>query len=210
MAEDTDPTLVDRIVTSLSAEIESGQLLPNARLLQNDIAARFAASHVPVREAFRRLEAMGLAISLPRRGVRVAGVDAASHFEALEMRAVLEGLALRHAFAHYPAGHLAKLVAADQACSLAQTEAAWGAANRSFHSCLIAPCPMPGLLAEIGRLNSVLRRGEVQLGGRQRLSLPRDDREHKAILAALRSGEAERAATVLAQHIRRGHLSRTL
>lgn len=210
MTDDTDPTLVDRIVAALSAEIEDGQLQPNARLLQNEIAARFSASHVPVREAFRRLEAKGLALSLPRRGVRVASVDAASHFEALEMRAVLEGLALRHAFTHYPAGYLATLGAADQACSRAVTEAEWREANRNFHNSLIAPCPMPGLLAEIGRLNSVLRRGEAHLGGRQRLSLPRDDRDHKAILAALRSGDLDRAAAVLAQHIRRGHLTRAL
>lgn len=203
-----DPTLADRIVMVLAADIEAGTLPAGARLLQNEIATRFSSSHVPVREAFRRLEAMGLTQSLPRRGVRVAELDAAGHFEALEMRAALESLALRHACAHISAAHLARLVEADQACSLAMTEQVWDEANRSFHTLLIAPCPMPGLLAEIRRLQSVLRRGAALNGNRQKLSLPRDDREHKAILAALRHGEADRAASILAQHIRRGHLAR--
>ncbi|MBL8563214.1 MAG: GntR family transcriptional regulator [Gemmobacter sp.] len=210
MQDEIDPTLADRIVTALASEIEDGRLQPEARLLQNEIAARFSASHVPVREAFRRLEAMGLAQSLPRRGVRVAGVTAAQHFEALEMRAALEALALQHAQPHYPPGHLAKLLEADRACSAALEDAAWDAANRDFHHLLIEPCPLPGLMAEIARLQAMLRRGAMHLGGRQRLPLPRDDRDHKAILAALRDGSAERAASHLAQHIRKGHLARIL
>lgn len=210
MQDDTDPTLAERIVTVLAAEIEDGQLLPGTRLLQNEIAARFSASHVPVREAFRRLEAMGLALSLPRRGVRVAGVDAAQHYEALEMRAALESLALRHAHTRYAPGYMSKLIEADQACSAARADTEWDQANRTFHRLLIGPCPMPGLLAEIGRLQSILRRGVAHLGGRQRLALPREDRDHKVILAALRDGNSERAATHLAQHIRRGHLLRIL
>ncbi|MGL4279606.1 MAG: GntR family transcriptional regulator, partial [Albidovulum sp.] len=75
-----DPTLGDRIVESLAAEIWDGRLPPGERLRQNEVAARFSASHVPVREAFLRLEAMGLVVASPRRGLRVAGIDAAQHF----------------------------------------------------------------------------------------------------------------------------------
>lgn len=210
MKDETDPTLADRIVAALAAEIEGGHLPPDARLRQNEIATRFSASHVPVREAFRRLEAMGLAQSLPRRGVRVASIDAERHFEALEMCAVLEGLALRHVGTPYPKGHLEALTKADLACSQATTRQDWDSANRHFHSLLIAPCPMAGLLAEIGRLRSILTRGAMALGGRSRLSLPREDRDHGAILAALRDADIDRAATILVRHIRRGHLSRTL
>lgn len=210
MKDDIDPTLVDRIVEVLASEIDEGRLPPGSRLLQTEIAARFSASHVPVREAFRRLEAMGRAQSLPRRGVRVASVTAAQHFEALEMRAVLEGLALQHAHAHFPPGYLARLAEADRDCSAALNDAAWEAANREFHSLLISLCPMPGLLDEIGRLQSILRRGAAQLVARHRLPLPRDDRDHKAILAFLRDGNTDRAASALVQHIRKGHLPRLL
>ncbi|MDP3197679.1 GntR family transcriptional regulator [Tabrizicola sp.] len=210
MSVSPDPTLVDRIVSVLAAEIETGELSAGSRLLQNDLASRFSASHVPVREAFRRLEAMGLVQSLPRRGARVAAVDAQLYFEAIEMRAVLESLALVHARAHYAPGHLAKIAEADLVCNSAMTAGDWEKANRNFHQLLIDPCPMPGLLAEIGRLHSVLRRGVAHLGGRQTLSFPREDRDHKIILSSLREAQIDRAAGILASHIRKGHLRKIL
>jgi len=57
----------------------------------------FKASHVPVREAFRKLEAKGFVISKPRCGVRVSQLDPGMVLEVTEMRAALEGLALHHA-----------------------------------------------------------------------------------------------------------------
>lgn len=58
-------TLATKIAQSLADRITTGVILPNARLRQNHIAAEFGASHVPVREAFRQLEAQSLAISEP-------------------------------------------------------------------------------------------------------------------------------------------------
>ena len=60
MTRSPDPTLADRVFAALSRQIEAGELAPGQRLRQDEIAAAFGASHVPVREAFRRLEAEGL------------------------------------------------------------------------------------------------------------------------------------------------------
>jgi DNA-binding GntR family transcriptional regulator len=65
--------------------------------LQDHLASEFQASHVPVREAFRRLEAQGLVTVQPNRGVRVAPLAPADVLEVSEIRAALEALALRHA-----------------------------------------------------------------------------------------------------------------
>ena len=72
-----DDTIAVRISRSLAERIISGTLEPGARLRQDHIALEFGTSHVPVREAFRLLEAQGLAISEPRRGFRVAAFDLA-------------------------------------------------------------------------------------------------------------------------------------
>ena len=72
MAKERDDTIASRISRVLADRIIRGELAPDARLRQDHIAEEFGTSHVPVREAFRRLEAQGLAINLPRRGVRVA------------------------------------------------------------------------------------------------------------------------------------------
>ena len=200
-------TIVDQIAERLSARIVSGELRAGTRLRQEEIATEFASSHVPVREAFRRLEADGLVVSLPRRGVRVAQHGHEQHFETLEMRAVLEGLAFLHAVAAYTPEDLGAVIEADAACGRAGTAEDWEEANRRFHALLIAPCPLPELLHAVRRLQMTSALSARALGGKQAGTFPRVDRDHKAILSALQSGDAELCATLLTRHIRRGHLS---
>jgi DNA-binding GntR family transcriptional regulator len=202
MTDAPGPTLAERLFAALAGRIAAGVLQPGEHLRQNDIAREFGASHVPVREAFRRLEAEGLVQSEPRRGVRVAALDRARHFEATEMRAVLEGLALRHAFERYPPAYLAALSEADRACSTADSPETWQEANRRFHSALIAPCAMPHLLQTIDRLQ--IQTARFALSHPRARAAPREDRDHKAILAALQKGDPDLAATLLTRHIRRG------
>src|SRR5882757_5943061 len=92
-----DGSVPSQIVRVLAHRIVSGALVPGAKIRQDEIADEFRASHVPVREAFRKLEAQGLVVSEPRRGVWVAPLDPAAVTEITEMRAALEALALRHA-----------------------------------------------------------------------------------------------------------------
>ena len=68
-------SLTSRIAGKLSQRILTGDLAPGAAVRQDHVAAEFGASHVPVREAFRTLEAQGLLVSEPRRGVRVAPLE---------------------------------------------------------------------------------------------------------------------------------------
>lgn len=206
MPTSPDPTLVETIFAVLSRRILDGDIKAGARLRQEELATEFCASHVPVREAFRKLEAEGLVDVLPRRGVRVAVMDHARHFEMLEMRAALEGLALRHAARCFPPGHLAALTEADRACSDATDNDTWAAANQEFHRLLIAPCPMPQLMQTVARLQTAVRWGGRMLGSALALALPREDRDHRAILRALQDAETDRAAMLLTRHIQRGHL----
>src|SRR5260221_3793251 len=94
---DLDDSLAGHIAGVLSERIVSGLLSPGERLMQDHIAEEFQASHVPVREAFRKLEAQGLVVSKPRCGVRVSDLDAVMVGEVTEMRAAMESLALSHA-----------------------------------------------------------------------------------------------------------------
>src|SRR5689334_13697970 len=95
-----DDSMAVRIAHSLSERIVRGLLAPGVSLKQDHIAEEFNSSHIPVREAFRKLEAQGLVVSKPRCGVRVSQLDPAMVGEITEMRAALEGLALSHALPH--------------------------------------------------------------------------------------------------------------
>jgi DNA-binding GntR family transcriptional regulator len=155
---------------------------------------------VPVREAFRKLEAQGLVVSEPRRGVRVAPLDPATVMEVAEIRAALEVLALRHAV---PKVTEADLSIADAAQSEGEASAdisVWEAANRRFHRALVAPCAMPRLMANIDDLHQVSAR--FMFATWQELEWqPRSDDEHRVILARLRARTVEGATAALEHHI---------
>lgn len=155
---DRKETKAAQIARTLADRIVSGALEPGARLRQDHIAEEFGASHVPVREAFRLLEAQGLAKSEPRRGVRVAAFDLNQVREVAEMRAALEVLALRNAAQHLTP---AILKAAEEAIlegDQARDVIAWETANRRFHRLLLTPCSMPRLLAAIDDLHAASAR----------------------------------------------------
>ena len=138
MAKERDDTIASRISRVLADRIIRGELAPDARLRQDHIAEEFGTSHVPVREAFRRLEAQGLAINLPRRGVRVASFDLKEVREVAEMRAALEGLALRHAAQHLTQAILDAAEEATREGDAASDVYAWEEANRRFHRLILA------------------------------------------------------------------------
>jgi DNA-binding GntR family transcriptional regulator len=197
----TDNSVAGRIATALSERIVSGALAPGARLMQDHIAEEFQASHVPVREAFRKLEAQGLIVSKPRCGVRVSELDPAVVLEVTEMRAALETLALRLALPNLTERDLD--VARE---ALVEGEASdqiliWEAANRRFHRALTAPCGMPRLMASIDDLH----RSDARFLFATWKDLdwqPRSDSEHWAILDAMRIGDGETACRLLEDHVR--------
>lgn len=196
---DDDRSLAGQIARALAADIVSGALKPGERLLQDQIAQNFRASHVPVREAFRRLEAQGLVVTEPRRGVRVARLDPSDIMEVAQMRAALEVLALRHALPNMTSADLEAARAgldAETGTEIAQIEAA----NRRFHETITRRCAMPRLLASIADLHSASARhlfATWQTLGWQ----PRSDEEHRAILAAIEAGDADLACDLLRDHV---------
>ena len=197
---DQNTTMATRIAESIAERIISGALQPDAPLRQDHVAREFSSSHVPVREAFRQLEARHLVVSVPRRGVRVAPLDANSVREIAEMRAALEVVALRNAAPRLTSAHLARielaLIEADNAETLAEFESA----NRTFHHALVASCGMPRLLASLDGLqlaNSRLVFAMARHAGWR----PRSNQDHRMILQALRARNLDQACNLLARHI---------
>lgn len=192
-------TIAAQISRTLASRIIAGEIEAGAKLRQDHIAEEFGASHVPVREAFRRLESQGLVVSEPRRGVRVAGFSLDEVREVAEMRAALEALALRNAVPHMTKAILDQAEEANRAGDRARDVQAWEEANRTFHRIILAPCGMPRLLKTIDDLHTASARFLFS-GWRAEWEAP-TDRDHRAILDALRGGQTEMAASVLARHV---------
>ncbi|PKR54846.1 GntR family transcriptional regulator [Thalassospira marina] len=200
MTNTKDDTVTGRIIRALADRIIAGEIAPGTKLRQDHFAEEFGASHVPVREAFRRLEAQGLVVSEPRRGVRVANFDIAEVREVAEMRASLEVLALRHAAPYLTSALLDEAEEINRAGENAPDVRAWEEANRAFHRLILSPCNMPRLLATIDDLHAASARFLFS-GFRMEWEAP-TDQDHRAILKALRERQFDVAAATLARHVK--------
>lgn len=199
-AEHPNATTAERIAQTLAAQIVQGQLEGGAALRQDHVAEQFQASHVPVREAFQRLEALGLVTTLPRRGVRVSLLDRAAIKENVEMRVSLEMLALRHSAPRLDATHVAQLEDAHARCGEAASLQEWDQANRDFHDILASQCGMPRLLATLRQLQLTNSRYLFSVGLKRGWQ-PRSDHDHRLIIDALKEKKTERALQLLGAHI---------
>ncbi|HUN49034.1 MAG TPA: GntR family transcriptional regulator [Stellaceae bacterium] len=188
------------IADRLRAAILSGALAAGTRVNQDRIAAEQGVSHIPVREALRRLEAEGLVTFAPRRGFFVARLSPEDAEELGEMRAVLEALAIRLAVPRLTAADLAAAAAAIEAADETDALAFWSEANWRFHRALYAPCGRPRLMETL----ETLWRGAdryLRVVWQAAQWQTRSQREHRAILRACRKRDADAAAALVARHV---------
>jgi len=193
-------TIVEDIASTLAERIIRGSLKPDEKLRQDHLAEEFGASHVPVREAFRQLEARGLAISIPRRGVRVSTFDVSEAKEVAEMRSVLEVLALKHAYPHINSQVFAVAQKAIEEGESAQDIYTWEEANQRFHRTIVANCGMPKLLAILENLHDASAR--FLFASWKTKWETRTEQDHRTILKALKIGDIENAAKLLERHVK--------
>src|ERR1041384_2554116 len=88
-----DTTKADDIALVIEEAIVSGELEPGIVLRQEQRSEQFNVSRTPIREALRRLAALGLVSFVPNRGVRVRTISREELHEAFMVRAELEALA---------------------------------------------------------------------------------------------------------------------
>jgi DNA-binding GntR family transcriptional regulator len=89
--------LSDQITEALIGLIFSGELKPGDRIPEEKFAARLKVSRIPLREAFKQLELLGIVRREPNRGNFVAGATLEEISEIMNIRIVLEGKAVQHA-----------------------------------------------------------------------------------------------------------------
>jgi DNA-binding GntR family transcriptional regulator len=188
------------IANALRAAIVDGTLAPGVPLRQDAIARHFSVSAIPVREALRQLESEGWAKVEMNKGATVAPLSADEAREIYEIRAALESLAIGLAIpAHTPAS----LRHAEVLCKAASVEtdpSLYVARNKAFHLSLYEPAARPQLFEMIGLLHG---RGERYL--RLKFGLPaykgESDREHAALLRALRRRDVAASQSLVTKHL---------
>lgn len=87
--------LRDVVFNTLRQAILRGELKPGERLLEIHLANKLGVSRTPIREAIRKLELENLVVMIPRKGAVVAEITEKSLRDVLEVRRVLEALAVQ-------------------------------------------------------------------------------------------------------------------
>lgn len=193
----------DIVTAALRELIITGELAPGVDLKQRDIAERFSVSATPVREAFRRLQAEGLITHDLHRGFTVAETDYEFGEENFEIRAALEGLAVRLAAERLSAADLAEITALHEAlAALPDGDPGARALNRDFHFRIYEASHSPTLMALLRLLWQ-----SFPAGPPVRRSLEESIAQHAEIVDALRASDGARAERAVSEHIRSARAS---
>src|SRR5829696_6589812 len=90
-------TMAEYALQELREAIILGELAPGTPLRLDELARQYDMSISPIREAVRRLEALGLAKHVPHHGAKVLPFDPDELRDLFAVRLALESLAVRQA-----------------------------------------------------------------------------------------------------------------
>jgi len=193
-----------RVADYLREAILSGEIRPGERIRQEEVAARFGTSRLPVREALRILEAEGLTEHEANKGARVPLLDQREVDVIYQMRERLEPLALAESIPHLTEDDFRRLEQIQERIEANEDVAEFLVLDREFHLLTYRGCRIDQLSSMVTRLwNSTqhYRRAFMMLSGPGRRWVV--NAEHRLLLDALRRRDPVDAERYLVGHIRR-------
>ncbi len=170
-------------------------------LTEGEVAEATGTSRTPVREALLRLEAEGFLEIMPKKGAFVPPISPAEVEAVMQARELVESWCVRRVT---PAGQelldtLDALVAKQE--DLLDEPIAFIDCDRAFHRAIVRQAGNAVLVD----FYESLRDRQIRMGLRAVAQEQNRARavlaEHRAIVAALRDGEPEAAATAVATHL---------
>src|SRR5690606_8628648 len=207
MKEDSQSS---KVYLKLRKKILSNQLMPGTRLKEDAWATKIEVSRISVREALNRLLGEGLLEIGQRGGYYVKSMTAADLREIRQLREVLERGARRLAINNATGEDVMELERICDDFSLMVRNGYFAGACEAdvrFHETLIN-------IARNRKLKQVYEMSSIPLF-HLKLGQPLTrmneyeltDKEHREIVAALKSRDTEKAENFLVEHLHRGELS---
>jgi len=195
-----------KVLESVRQAIVTGNLRPNQRIVESQIAKRLGMSRTPVREALKTLEMQGYLSKLPNGGLVVTDYSPSQIRNLCETREALETMAMKLACQRATKAQLDKAAEYhDRSIKIIHNRDinAFIKLNRAFHNELLSACGNE-------QLRSLMKIFQDQFFDRRlvRVFNARDWRtmikHHQDLLDALRQGNVRRAEKVTREHVRIG------
>lgn len=195
--------LRDVVFVTLREAILEGKLKPGDRLMEIQLSNQLGVSRTPIREAIRMLEKEGLAITIPRKGAQVAKLSEKDMEDVLEIRNVLDELAVSTACDRMEDDELMALKAAKESFEIAvkkKDTTAIAEADVAFHDVIYQACKNP-------KLENILNNLREQMY-RYRLEYVKDEsvyknlvEEHNALYEGFVKKNKELLITITNKHL---------
>lgn len=197
-------TAADAATSALFNAIIDGTIAPGAHLRLNELAEQFGLSMMPIREALRRLDHLGLVQLEPHRGAFVREMSLDDVTATYETRYLLEGEAAYRAASRFTAEaeRVAREALAARAyhLGLGNTQHARDAHER-FHFTIYESAANPWLVRSITPVWRNAERYRLESMRHPELAAQRAA-EHEAILSAVVAGDADAARASTIEHLR--------
>lgn len=195
-------SMAERVYEQVKAMAVGYAFKPGARLNEGEVAQHLGVSRTPLREALNRLTSEGFLRLEPGKGYFCRELNAQEVLDLYELRSAVEVAGIWLAAGRAPAGEIDALLAFLDATGPdpgTRTPVELVALDEMFHERLLA---MSGN-AEMGR---VLRNVNARIRFVRWIDMGREDRvasqgEHRAMLLALKAGDAAGCAALLERHI---------
>lgn len=200
---DSYKPLRELVLEAIREAIINGTLKPRERLMEIQLAEELGVSRTPIREALRKLEIEGFIVMVPRKGAYVADLSFKDIADVFEIRSALEGLAAELAAERITDEELdemerlliekAEAIAANDIDKLVIVDT-------KFHEAIYKASRNERLTPIISNLREQIQRYRattLAYPGRMKESLD----EHRAIVEALQSRDAQLSRQLAEQHI---------
>jgi DNA-binding GntR family transcriptional regulator len=193
-------TAPETIAAALRADILTGATKPGTLLRQEDLAARFAMSRIPVRDALRLLEAEGLVTIATNRGAQVSRLSRNEVAEIYHLRSLLECNCLGLAIPRMSETDLDRIERIRQRAEIDAATPEWNAGDWSFHEALYRPS---GHDRQIEMIKGLRTTSDLYAVAHR--ALPKERKrwlaDHRAIVAACCGGRTADAVAALSSHL---------
>lgn len=193
-----------RVADELRRAILHGAYPPGTRLRQEELAAQYGASRVPVREALRILESDGLVTTVANAGAWIARLSLDECIELYQVRERIEPLLLRYSLPQLDQAQVDRLAELSEQMRRIDDVEKFLELDREFHLGSYAGAGTTFLGPTVERLWNTTqhyRRAFTRLLDAESHRILHD--EHHMLVAAIRERDSSEAERVLLGHIRR-------
>ena len=202
----TEPSTVasQRVADILAERILSGELKPDTRIKQDELAAELKISRIPVRDALRILETRGLVSLRPNIGARVTSSTVKDMEISYRIRETLEPMLLAESMPNLTDGDIEEMRNALVELNEVTDVERFLPLDKQFHWIAFRGHGAPQLAQIVERLwdtTHSYRRAYAKLSLKNGGTVMRT--EHEMIFSAIERREIETAQAVLVMHIRR-------